>query len=115
MRALTFIEVDVPEFSAANAGEKTVVPGLKFDFEAGSVLGWTAAGANLTASASGMIVTPTGADPIVRSPAGLTINGGTQRYIRLDVERLAVRTVGAWQGAVFYTTRRPGGGRDRLG
>jgi hypothetical protein len=104
MRALTFVEIDVPEFSATNAGEKTVVPGLKFDFETGSILGWAAEQANLTATTSGMIVAPTSPDPIMRSPAGLAIDGGTQRYIRLDVERLAVRTAGTWQGAVLYIT-----------
>ena len=39
MKSLTFIEIDVPEFDASNAGEKRVMPGLAFNFDSNALLG----------------------------------------------------------------------------
>lgn len=104
MKSLIYIEVDVPEFAAIEGGEKDVIAGLEFDFETNSVLDWTAGEATLTATTSGMTVVPTGDDPMIRCAAGQTIDGSVDRYIQIDVERTAVRTVGVWQGSIFYVT-----------
>jgi hypothetical protein len=103
MKSLTYIEIDLPEFSSSDRGEKRVVPGIEYDFETNSLLGWSANKAALTASPEGAILEQTAGDMMLRSPAGLTINGATHRYIEIDVERLGVGS-GAWQGIVFYST-----------
>lgn len=79
---------------------------VKYDFEeTDSALGWTGASATITPTAFGITEVPTGADPILRSPASLTtIFGGTHRYIAIEIERLVARTAGAWQGQIYYVT-----------
>jgi hypothetical protein len=79
-------------------------PKLEYDFETNSILGWSGSLATLTPSISGVTFVPTGNDPMLRSPAALTINGATQRYIYIDVERTALRTIGYWQGQIYYVT-----------
>ena len=84
--------------------KSTSLPARRSTSRPNSLLGWTADQGTLTASAAGAILAQTGADPKARSAAGQTIVGGVQRYIQVDVERIALRTGGAWQGIVFYTT-----------
>lgn len=74
----------------------------------GTVLGFAAAGATFGVGADAGVLTETLSDPMLRSPAGLTINGSVDRVIRLDVERLENRTSGIWDGKIFYSTS--GGG-----
>jgi hypothetical protein len=93
-----FVSGDPREF------EESIFGGLTYNFLASALNGFTGIAATVTATPSGLSVVQTGADPILRSPAGLTINGAAERYIKIDVERTAVRTSGSWQGAVFYTT-----------
>ena len=82
---------------------------LKYDFETNnSILNWTGSAATLTNSNSGMTVAATGADPVIRSPNNLIIEGDIQRFIVIDVERTAIRSQGAWQGQIYYTTTEHG-------
>jgi uncharacterized protein YmfQ (DUF2313 family) len=78
---------------------------FKYDFENSSaVLGWTGVGATVTPTGFGITVVPTGSNPFIRSPSGLAIVGSTHRYVVIEVERLTVRSVGGWQGQIYYTT-----------
>lgn len=64
---------------------------------------WTAnASATLTAGADGSVFEQTGADPRL-TRTGLSIEGASNRYIVIDIERL---TDGGdtWDGTVYYTT-----------
>lgn len=84
-------------------GVNQVAGNLSYNFEVNSNLGWSGSSATLTPSLTGLGVAATGQDPIFRSPV-ISINGAGNRYIELDIERIAVRTIGNWQGSVFYTT-----------
>jgi hypothetical protein len=77
---------------------------LKYDFDTNSLLGWTGQTATVTATSSGMTFVPTGTDPMLRSPTGLSINGAIQRYVAIDIERIALRTLGGWDGHIYYQT-----------
>lgn len=103
MRYLTYLEIDVPEFNDDDTGEKFVIPGAEYDFSNNTANGWSASGLTLTPSTSGLLWVATGADPIMRI-SGLSIDGSTERYVAIDVERTAVRTVGVWEGTIYYTT-----------
>jgi hypothetical protein len=106
MKSLQFIEVDTPEFSGTNPGEKEVIAGsvgVEYDFETGSAFSWTATNATNTPSADGLIHTTTATDPQLNSPA-ISIPGAIARYIEVDVERTALRTSGIWAGEVYYQT-----------
>jgi hypothetical protein len=83
-------EVQAAEFAATRV----------WQWSAGTVDGWTAAGATLTPSAGSLTITATGTDPVLRI-AGLTINGAQNTRVRMRLRRLA----GAgWDGSLFYTT-----------
>jgi len=64
--------------------------------------GWAGTRLTLTTGATALTITATATDPILRSPAGLNINGRSHRYVRARVRR----TVGAgtWDGVVYYST-----------
>jgi len=100
MKSLSYVEIDVPAF--ADTGDLDA--SLTYDFTTNSLIGWTGSEVTATATVNGATLAPTGDDPIFQSPAGLTIDGATSRYIQIDVERTAVRTQGSWQGSVFYVT-----------
>jgi hypothetical protein len=100
-QVLTYVEVDVPEF----ASPEQLDPTLTYDFTTNSLIGWApSADATLTATTAAAILTQTGDDPQMISPAALTIDGAANRYIRIDIERTALRTAGIWNGVVFYST-----------
>lgn len=82
------------------------VPGnLTYNFELNSNLGWTA-GYTMTPSFTGLNLTAPVADPSFSSPA-ISILGNSNRFVELDIERTAVRTVGTWEGQLFWAN---GGG-----
>lgn len=96
-------------FTIPNFSIDTSFIQLDYNFDPiNSKLNWTGTLATVTATASGITVVPIGTDPIIRSPAGLIIEGSTQRYIEIDVERTALRSIGAWQGQIYYTTSEHG-------
>jgi hypothetical protein len=97
---LDYIELETPEFNDGAAGEKEVV-GLEYDFTLNSIFSFTTSGCTFVAGTSGATLTTTGADQMLRTPA-ISIDGATERYIYLDVERTAVRTGGAWEGNIYY-------------
>jgi glycine rich protein len=84
--------------------EVDAIPRLTYDFETNSVLSWSGISATVAPTTSGMTFVPTGTDPMLYAPFGLTIDGETQRYIIIDVERTAVRTLGVWDGSIYYVT-----------
>ena len=102
MKALTYVEVDVPAFVLPEEDLET--PTLVYNFTTNSLVGWTGAALTATATANGATLVPTGPDPIFRSPAALAINGASFPFIRLDIERTALRTLGVWDGHLFWVT-----------
>jgi len=67
-----------------------------------TVDGWTVAGGTLTWQSGGTVwLSSSGTDPILRSPTGLTINGGLYPLIRMRVKRMAGN---GWDGTVYYIT-----------
>lgn len=105
MKAVTYVELDVPEFKGGN---DQVVAGLLYDFTANNNLSWTGSGATLTASFDGSTVAATGVDAQLLSPAALAIVGSTSRYVRIDIERTVARAGGTWEGTLYYTTASHG-------
>jgi len=103
-KALTYLEVDVPPFVRQNEVTGVFIQ----DFHDNSVHGWTGANGTVTAGFNGMLLTQTGADPIFRSASGLTIDGSLNRYVRIDIERTVIRSSGAWDGTLLYTTAAHG-------
>ena len=94
--------------AAANAcdGLNTVTTnseadGTRWDFNA-TVDGWTGANGTLTWVAGGtMSMTSSTTNPILRSPAALSIAGATYNKVRARIRR----TAGAgWTGSCFYVT-----------
>jgi hypothetical protein len=73
---------------------------LAYNFDT-TAEGWTASGGGLTVAYGVLTITSTGTDPIAQSPAGLSIPGATNRYVRARIRR----TAGAgWDGTVMYVT-----------
>lgn len=85
-------------------GFNQVAGNLTYNFESNSNLGWTVFSQPIAPSFSGLVIGPaSGIDPQLISPI-VSINGLSNRYVEIDIERLAVRTIGAWQGHLFYAT-----------
>jgi hypothetical protein len=108
-KAVTFVEIDVDRCSNTFGNSPcAAVLGVGNDaayywnFDTNSNNSFTGFNATLTASASGMTVTQTGADPDIRSPALLSIDGSKYWLVVMDWERI---TNGAsFQGALYYST-----------
>lgn len=65
--------------------------------------GWTALNATLEATPNGLLLEPSATDPIFRR-TGLSFSGADHRYFIIDVERIAPRPSGTWDGKIFYVT-----------
>ncbi|MEO8296353.1 MAG: hypothetical protein ABI574_00955 [Burkholderiales bacterium] len=77
---------------------------LAWNFDT-SADGWVATGATLAAASGVATITSSGTDPVLLSPTGLAIAGGTFPLIRARVKRMA----GAgWDGAATYSTSSHG-------
>lgn len=95
----------VPNFNVSSDITIDPATAVKYDFEENnSALGWTGSAETVTPTGFGITVVSTGSDPILRSPTSLGIAGSTHRYIAIEIERLSARTIGAWQGQIYYTT-----------
>ena len=86
-------EADISSFSAAKI--------WNFDTTAES---WTGTYATISHQSNGSIrITPTGVNPWIRSPSGLSIDGGLNRYVRARVKLVSGATTSP-QFEVFYVT-----------
>lgn len=75
----------------------------------GSTEGFTGTGAAvLPADPAGLHVVNAAADPVLRSPAGLELDGARHPVVLVRLSRL--KAGGAWSGAVFYVTNAHGEG-----
>lgn len=111
-KALTYVEIDIPYCANiygtapctahGNPADPFNATGAAYGF-ANTNGGWTAANASLTAAPSGSAYVQTGGDPQLTSPAALAIDGAVDFIVRLDIERTAARTSGAWQGEIYYS------------
>jgi hypothetical protein len=97
-KLVTYVEIDVPQF----VFDLDFV--TNYNFVPSTLAGWTGTDMTATATAAGATIVQTGSDPSFRSPAAQSINGEANRYLAIDVERTAVRTVSNWQGDVYWTT-----------
>ena len=69
-----------------------------------TVESWTGTNATLAHQSYGAFrITPTTTDPVIRSPSGLSIDGGLNRYVRARVKLVSGATTSP-QFAVFYVT-----------
>jgi len=94
---------DVPVVGIGAARVKSMGERIGWGFR-GSVDGWVADQASLTPSANGIVIEPAGQDPkLIRR--GLGFSGGRFNRVVLDVERVADRTGGAWDGRLFWSTQ----------
>ena len=77
--------------------------GLTWNFDAG-VESWTGTNATISHQSNGSIrITPITTDPLIRSPSGLSIDGGLNRYVRARVKLVSGATTSP-QFAVYYVT-----------
>lgn len=106
--ALTYAEVDLPKCGLTYGQQpcEAVMVGDNLgtgylEFFNGTLAGWTGANNTMTPELGGMVVTATATDPIIRK-TGLSFSGNTNRYVTLEVTRLAEGAT--WEGAILYTT-----------
>lgn len=90
------------DYSASGMGEDELA--LDYQFLYGEDNGFTASEADLVAEDCGLDVAQTGDDPGLLSPSSLAIDGSTDYIVRIDIERIALRTAGAWHGRLQYAT-----------
>jgi len=85
------------------AGLNALQGGQNWGFDGGQVQGWRAANGTLSGGTSGIVFTGNGVgDPIMVSPAGLSIAGASNYLVQVRVRSIGADVTGHAQ--LFYTT-----------
>jgi hypothetical protein len=80
-----------------------VTPNLNYAF-LNTLAGWATTGTNtLVADEDGAIFTQTQSDPQLYSP-NISISGSAYPIIRIEATRTQARSIGGWDGSLYYTT-----------
>ena len=110
MKAVTFVEIDL-DFCSLRHNRPPCMAAIEGDLIASTLWrfhdgaeGWAGGGASFDADDGFARLTTTSDNPIFQSPSSLTIDGSEYRYVRIDIEKIAERSSGTWDGRFLWST-----------